>query len=746
MRTFHPTVLVLMTLTTASQVLAERPLRQARSDNGRFVLRIEPGRAGRGESPSARGTLLDRSRGGQPTKVWAAPLVNTVAPARAFVRDDGRFVITLDEYRRGGARHALVVYGEQGAVLREFELRELLSGGDWKRVRVRGDAVQWLPGARFEFVESPEQFRIRLKWGREIRVDLAALQIVSEPGESPDEGAEIPPEVLEAINRESAATSDDGTRLVDEEEARRLHGLREAVLQRLEALRQSGNPVPHIERLLLDALARVDEELELLEPTEDSPDGPADALAPGEEHPLAADAPDATGGGAAPPNGDTLDAAEDDSGEDFVAAYPGLRAPAPDPAAPVDYLAWANEQTRTAGPSAAPLIQLAAALHVDYGGPDELFAAALAGDPEALHAPEITEWLESNRNAIETLRQARDLEYHGLPMHSESGLLLDVWLPPLSMIRQLSRGILLEGKRFESEGQLERAAAAYADALAVGTQAGQGPTLIENLVGMDIQSQARESLLDLFAAAGDQAIDYAAVQELLGGSNRSVRPMSETIEFERACLLDLVQRGYEVNPETGHYRVSESGVAEIAGAMDMGKEDPVSQTAMAFFLGSIGFERMVAVVNRHFDSIAEAMALPYAEGRQEMDAIERENTNPIRRLTYSVISGMLPALSRANFRATRSEAGRRATLLVAELRAYQQQHGQLPETLEALGGIDAQIDPFTGQSFHYRRQGGDFVLYSAAGNGADDGGTHDPRGENGDLLYWPRPPKQQPTK
>ena len=43
--------------------------------------------------------------------------------------------------------------------------------------------------------------------------------------------------------------------------------------------------------------------------------------------------------------------------------------------------------------------------------------------------------------------------------------------------------------------------------------------------------------------------------------------------------------------------------------------------------------------------------------------------------------------------------------------------------------------------FVYHADGEDFTLYSLGGNGVDDGGIHDRSGDTNDVLFWPRPPK-----
>ena len=45
----------------------------------------------------------------------------------AFVADDGKHVVTFDTWARLGYEHALVIYGEQGAVVADYDLDALLS-------------------------------------------------------------------------------------------------------------------------------------------------------------------------------------------------------------------------------------------------------------------------------------------------------------------------------------------------------------------------------------------------------------------------------------------------------------------------------------------------------------------------------------------------------------------------------------------------------------------------------------------
>jgi hypothetical protein len=136
------------------------------------------------------------------------------------------------------------------------------------------------------------------------------------------------------------------------------------------------------------------------------------------------------------------------------------------------------------------------------------------------------------------------------------------------------------------------------------------------------------------------------------------------------------------------------------------------------------------------------MMAPFAQSREMFRQQEHMIDTPTFRTADPILSRLLPAVSRAAEVSTRSEAQRRATSLVANLRAYQQKNGSLPDSLDAFGSRNFVTDPFTGQRFTYRRDGDNFTLYSVGSNLTDEGGLNDPRKNTNDIVYWPRPPKE----
>jgi hypothetical protein len=694
---------LLLSLTPRAAAQDRRPLREARSENGRFGLRIQPGRPHRSESGSCRATLYERVGDREREhRVWRTKLANDVAPRHARIRNDGRFVVTLDEFRRGGATHAVVIYDERGRLLREFDLRELLGRDDWKHVKIQRQAVEWLLEARFDFVEASPQFVISLKWGRTVRIDLEKRELARDGPETTEPPSEadgqaaalsdsgIPPEILALLEQPTSAPAAD-VQAIDETAAQAVQRALEDLQRMAEA---SGIEVEGIGQ---------------------SPATDTDAA----DVPITDEQPLFAGN----------------------SAEAGFPIPAPDPANPVDYMAWILEQTATDGPSAIPLYEAAIENRVPWEGDQELYDAALRGDAEALASPEIAAWLEANQDALASFRGATQFEYHGMLVPSDDGSLIGILLPNLSPMRQLARTAIVEAKVLEANGDVDAAMGDYLDNLAVGAQASQGITLIENLVGMAIQSQTAESLLDSFAAPSGEDIDYAQLAENLEAKYQPTRRITECFQGERAMVLDFVQRSYDWNPDTGHYRVSLEGLEHLDQTYELTNGDPIKVTAMAFVLAAIGFENMVGRVNEHYDALTADASLPYPDAKEALEELDAEVGSPGFRMGNPVLSMLLPSLGRAHHHATRNDTTRAATMLITNLKAYRQQHGTYPDSLDVFGDAEMVFDPFTGDRFAYHRDGDDFTLYSLGGNGVDDGGVHDRAGDTNDILFWPRPPK-----
>jgi hypothetical protein len=720
---------IVLMLAGGARAQDPQPLREAHSENGRFHLRIDPGYQNRRGSVHARATLSEhRAESARRRRVWRARLASDVAPVYACLRDDGRFVVTLDEFERGGAAHAVVVYDHRGRLVREFSLRELLHGDDWKQVKVERRAVEWLPGAEFTFVNSPPQFVIKLKWRREIRIDLERSRVIDRDSSGASAESEsldaIPPEILALLEMPTSAPAPP-----TDPSHRDIAGSTQEAMEVLEQI--------------ADVLGLNEEPAESDEATgaaaavvDADPAGSGGAAAPATEESL----PDAAG---ADPAAGEIEASQPVFAG--LSAEAGWAMPMPDPANPVDYVGLIMSYTETEGPSAVPLYQAAFEQCQEFDGDWDLVDAAMRGDPEALALPEIAAYLELHRDALATFHAAPQYEYRGMIDPGAGRMVVDILLPSLSKARQLAKMSVLQAKYMEANGDAGGAVDNYLSTLSVGAQLSDGPTLIENLVGIAIQDLTAYSLLDSLAAHGGDDIDYQQFAQRLESEYRPVRPMVEAFQGERACGLDVIQRLYEWDSVTRQYQVSERGTEDLRWlfANDFGTDpEPPDMASMRSALETLGFRGMVTEANQLYDRLTETALMPYQQSKQAWAELESSVSSPEFKQRNPLMSVLMPSLGRASHLSTRAITTRNATRLVANLKAYRQQHGAYPDSLDVFGGSEMTRDPFTGSPFVYRRNGDDFMLYSLGGNGVDDGGVHDPRADTNDVLYWPRQPRK----
>src|SRR5580765_801091 len=137
-------------IVTADTWIPPRPQIFA-SSTGAYGFKVQP------PSPPVRplhgqsqGILFALAQDRSETVIWTGELVNI--PVRAVVSDDGKYVVTLDTWFRAGYEHCLVIYGEQGRVVADFDLEALLSRDEIaNKVEQTFSSRNWLTGARVEF-------------------------------------------------------------------------------------------------------------------------------------------------------------------------------------------------------------------------------------------------------------------------------------------------------------------------------------------------------------------------------------------------------------------------------------------------------------------------------------------------------------------------------------------------------------------------------------------------------------------
>jgi hypothetical protein len=87
----------------------------------------EPAGQETGETKRTAHGILERRTEGRWIKVWDAPLANEVAPVAALVSNDGKHVVTFDNWHSMGfGDNVVVIYGNNGRLMRALRLDQIL--------------------------------------------------------------------------------------------------------------------------------------------------------------------------------------------------------------------------------------------------------------------------------------------------------------------------------------------------------------------------------------------------------------------------------------------------------------------------------------------------------------------------------------------------------------------------------------------------------------------------------------------
>jgi type II secretory pathway pseudopilin PulG len=117
-----------------------------------------------------------------------------------------------------------------------------------------------------------------------------------------------------------------------------------------------------------------------------------------------------------------------------------------------------------------------------------------------------------------------------------------------------------------------------------------------------------------------------------------------------------------------------------------------------------------------------------------------------RQMGNILLALLVPAVRQASDAETRSNVRRDQTLIAFALEEHKREHGQYPDTLDALAPKYLKTIPadrFSGKPLKYQRQDKGYLLYSVGANGQDDKGQD--RNANPDSDDWsirvPIPPE-----
>jgi hypothetical protein len=362
--------------------------------------------------------------------------------------------------------------------------------------------------------------------------------------------------------------------------------------------------------------------------------------------------------------------------------------------------------------------------------------------------PLLAGWIEANEKPIALMVEGtkRPRCYEPL-IADEPAMVIAILLPAAQQSREMARVLAARAMLRLESGRVDDA---WEDLLACHRLArlvGQGPTLIESLVGIAIEG---------IACAGDQALirhpGLTAAQarrfydEL--GRLAPVSRMADQIDFcERCMFLDAVQMMAREGP---------GSLSKLDGVSG-GTEGAVQKTLSTLASYAIDWDLILRMGNSWYDRMVAACRKPTrAERKAALDAIDKDIKDLVakakdpkamawallgsarqvasERIGQVLVALLLPAIGHATEAEDRGRMLHEVTRLGFALAAYKADRGAYPAKLADLSPTYvAKIpqDIFSGRDLVYRRHDRGFLLYSVGVNGRDDGGlSYDDRSED----------------
>lgn len=123
-----------------------------------FEEKVKEGETGQArplpENQRCKGTLFKQEQSGKHKTVWSIPLSNDVAPVEALVSNDGKYVVTLDNWHAMGyGSDVVVIIGPEGKLVKSFSLKDMLHE-DAENVPTSVSSRWWRKEARLDDVSA----------------------------------------------------------------------------------------------------------------------------------------------------------------------------------------------------------------------------------------------------------------------------------------------------------------------------------------------------------------------------------------------------------------------------------------------------------------------------------------------------------------------------------------------------------------------------------------------------------------
>jgi hypothetical protein len=381
--------------------------------------------------------------------------------------------------------------------------------------------------------------------------------------------------------------------------------------------------------------------------------------------------------------------------------------------------------------------------------------------------PVVAEWQDANKKQFDQIIEMtrRPKMYSPLisPASPESQpMMISVLLPVTQGTREAARILLGHAMRQLSDGKVAEAQQEVLACHRLARLVGQGPTIIEALVGIAIESMACRGdamIVDHGNLTEKQAKQFQADLGKLTSMPRMVDKLSTA---ERFMYLDVVSSLAQGGSDDLFGNLGGVGIASGGNQLANGIKKVLTQSMLdwdeVLRSGNEMYDKMEkAAGNSSRAERLKAFGRLNEELKQSTIRARATFRNPLSiaaalflsrkakgRLMGGILNSLLlPALNQAMEAEDRSTTRLQLAQTAYALAGYRAKFGSYPQGLSQLAPKyipKVPRDLYSGHSFRYFGDSDDFLLYSVGTNGQDDSGlTFDsiPRGD--DIVVDTRP-------
>jgi len=396
----------------------------------------------------------------------------------------------------------------------------------------------------------------------------------------------------------------------------------------------------------------------------------------------------------------------------------------------IDYLAEYNRISKPTdfdpNDNAAPYFDQAFEVMMEEPNDLKDFRKSWPADMNENQLQTAKQWVASNSQAVDYLRQAISKSYYWKPLQAKNNELLMADSNHLPRLRKAMYLLCLDAKLMAQQGQTEAALRQSADVYKMGTFIAGPRFLIEQLVAIAISGFAVNSAFEIIDRTNPAPAILKDFQQQISDLS-SDRPFLIKFDGERLIFKDEVER----------YSSGRGGIFKFS------RDSALHWKAL--FMCTLGRPWAVREIRK-----ADMMYGYFNSAAHKTPWQLHNEGNDVGKETEEMAKGTLflriltPAFARVLHISYRVQVQTDALIATTAILRYKADKGSYPNDLQELvvaGYIDKlPMDPFSGGPLTYKLSGDNFTLYSFAQDFDDDGGKHDSKWADegdGDYVFWP---------